>query len=105
VLGLLTFAAVLIAIERSHVNLPIFSEQNDQVAVKATNEVLGWLAFCVVVTAALFYVYTVWRSRDADVVGLRKLRDFNRRLGPMWDRLSPGLDAQNATAVCAENLI
>jgi hypothetical protein len=104
VLGLLTFVAVLIAIVRSHVNLPIFSEQNDQEAVKATNEVLGWLAFCVVVTAGLFYVYTVRRSRDADVVGLRKLRDLNRHLDPMWDWLSPGLDAQNDAADASRNV-
>jgi hypothetical protein len=103
-LGLLTFVAVLIAIVRSHVNLPIFSEPNDQEAVKATNDVLGWLAFCVVVTAGLFYVYTVWRSRDADVVGLRKLRDLNRELNPMWNWLSPGLGAQNAAADASRNV-
>ena len=102
-LGLLTFVAVLIAIIRSHLNLPIFSEPNDEEAVKATNEVLGWLALCVVVNAGLFYAYTVWRSRDADVVGLRKIRDLNRKLDPIWDRLSPGLRAQDDEADASRN--
>jgi hypothetical protein len=103
-LGLLTFLAVLIAILRSHLNLPIFSEQNDQAAVEATNQVLGWLAFFVIVTAALFYIYTVARSRDADVIGLRRLRNLNRHLNPMWNRLSPGLNDGDEDADASRNV-
>jgi hypothetical protein len=90
-LGLLTFVAVLIAIWRSYLNLPIFSDQNDREAVTATEHVLALTAVLVVLSAAGFLIYTVRRSRDADIVGLRALKGLNRRLAPLWSRISPGL--------------
>jgi hypothetical protein len=90
-LGLLTFAAVLIAIWRSHLNLPIFSDRNDQEAVDATNQVLGWLAALVILTAAGFLIYTIKRPRNADIVGLRTLKNLSLRLAPQWRKISPGL--------------
>jgi hypothetical protein len=103
-LGLSTFAAVLIAIWRSHINLPIFSEPDDQEAVQATNQVLGWLAVCVFVTAIGFFIYTIKRPRNADMVGLRELKDFNRRLAPLWRRISPGLQLPDGDADASRNL-
>jgi hypothetical protein len=90
-LGLLTFAAVLIAIWRSHLNMPIFSDRNDQEAVDATNHVLGWLAVLVILAGAGFLIYTIKRPRNADIVGLRTLKNLNLRLAPVWRKISPGL--------------
>jgi hypothetical protein len=90
-LGLLTFVSVLIAIWRSHLNLPIFSDPGDQEAVAATNRVLGLLAVLVIVAAIGFLIYTVKRPRNADIVGLRTLKNLNLRLAPQWRRISPGL--------------
>src|SRR5580704_5730658 len=70
-LGLVTFVAVLIAIWRSHLNLPSFSDANDKLAVVAANQVLLWLAVLVVVVAVGFLIYTIIRPRNADIVGLR----------------------------------
>ena len=90
-LGLLTFVAVLSAIWRSHLNLPSFSDANDKLAVVAANQVLLWLAVLVVVVAVGFLIYTIIRPRNADIVGLRALKDLNRRLAPLWRTISPGL--------------
>jgi hypothetical protein len=87
-LGLATFAAVLIAIYRSYLNLPSFSDTNDQVAVDAATWVLVWLAVLVVLVGAGFFMK---RPRDADIAGLRTLKSFNRRLAPLWRRVSPGV--------------
>jgi hypothetical protein len=89
-LGLLTFLAVLIAIWRSHLNLPIFSEPGDKEAVAATNRVLGLLAVLVSLAAVGFLIYAVKRPRNADIIGLRTLKNLNRRLAPQWNKISPG---------------
>jgi hypothetical protein len=88
VLGLLTFVAVLIAIWRSHVNLPILDEQEVTASV---DQALLQLALLVVVLAAAFLVYTVKRSRKADIIGLRALKDFSRRRASLWKTISFGL--------------
>jgi hypothetical protein len=90
-LGLLPFAAILVAIWRSHVNLPIFSDPNDRAAVDAVNQVLRWLALLVILFAAVFLIYTIRRRRDADIVVLRSLKSFNWRLEPFWRKISPGV--------------
>jgi hypothetical protein len=90
-LGLLTFVAVLIAIWRSHLNLPSFSDANDRLAVATVDQVLLWLAILVVVVAVGFLIYTIIRPRNADIVGLRALKDLNRKLAPLWRTISPGL--------------
>jgi hypothetical protein len=95
-LGLLTFVAVLIAIWRSHLNLPSFSDQGDQDAVAATNRVLGLLAVLVILTAIGFLIYTIKRPRNADIVGLRALKNLNLRLAPLWNKISPGLPTQES---------
>ena len=104
-LGLLTFVAVLIAIWRSHLNLPIFSDPGDQEAVAATNRVLGWLAVVVILAAIGFLIYTIKRPRNADTVGLRTLKNLNRRLAPEWNRISPGLrDQESQDAEASRNV-
>lgn len=104
-LGLLTFVAVLIAIWRSHLNLPIFSDPGDQEAVAATNRVLGWLAVVVILAAFGFLIYTIKRPRNADTVGLRTLKNLNRRLAPEWNRISPGLrDQESQDAEASRNV-
>jgi hypothetical protein len=90
VLGLATFVAVLIAIWRSHLNLPIFSDPGDLEAVGATNRVLGFLTVLVILTAIGFFIYTIKRPRNADIVGLRTLKKLNLRLAPQWNKISPG---------------
>ncbi len=104
-LGLLTFVAVLIAIWRSHLNLPIFSDPGDQEAVAATNRVLGWLAVVVILAAFGFLIYTIKRPRNADTVGLRTLKNLNRRLASEWNRISPGLrDQESQDAEASRNV-
>src|SRR5262249_33724871 len=95
-LGLLTFVAVLIAIWRSYLNVPSFGQPNDQLAVDTAHDVLRWLAVFVVLLAAGFLIYTVARPRNADLPGLRALKDFNRRLAPLWRKISPGLRDQSS---------
>jgi hypothetical protein len=91
-LGLLTFVAVLIAIWRSHLNLPILDEPEVGASV---DQVLLLLAVLVLLLAAGFVIYTIKRPRDADVIGLRELKDVSRRLAPLWRRISFGLRDKN----------
>src|SRR5260370_22410461 len=77
-LGLLTFVAVLIAIWRSHLNLPSFSDANDRLAVATADQVLLRLAFLVVVVAVGFLISPIMRPPHAHVVRLRALQDLNR---------------------------
>jgi hypothetical protein len=92
VLGLLTFVAVLIAIWRSHLNLPILDSTPDQTAViDEANRSLAMLAALVVLAAAGFMLYVVKRNRSADLPVLRGVKRLNERLVPLWRSISPGL--------------
>jgi len=79
-LGLLTFVAVLIAIWRSHANLPILHGQAVIDFIDPANKWLLSSAGLVVLVAAVFLIYTIRRSRDAEVVVLRALKNLNRWL-------------------------
>jgi hypothetical protein len=87
ILGLLTFAAVLIAIWRSSQNLPILDDTSIEAAV---DEALKWPAGLVVASAIGFLAYTIWRPRDSDFFLFRILKRFNRLLEPLWRLVSPG---------------
>ena len=69
VLGLLTFAAVLIAIWRSHLNLPILPQQS--VKIDDVNRRLAELAALAGLAAAGFLVYVIKRDRAGDLPLLR----------------------------------
>ena len=89
VLGLLTFVAVLIAIWRSHLNLPILPEQSAE--IDDVNRRLAELAALVVLAAAGFLVYVIKRDRTGDLPVLRMLKRLNASLAPLWRAISPGL--------------
>jgi len=96
VLGLLTFVAVLIAIWRSDLNLPILDQTPEQTSViDAVNGSLAALAALVGLAAAGFIVYVVKRDRSADLpflrAFLRAVKRLNERLAPLWRAISPGL--------------
>jgi len=86
-LGLATFVAVLIALMRSYTNLPILDQKeiNAEIGVN-----LIFIAGLVVVAAVLFLAYTIKRPRNADVVGLKFIKEVNRVLAPVWRHISPG---------------
>jgi hypothetical protein len=86
-LGLLTFLAVLIAIWRSHLNLPILDEQE---VIASVDQSLLRMAVLVVMLAAGFLVYTVKRPRNGDITGLRALKALSRRLAPIWRKIPMG---------------
>lgn len=93
-LGLATFAAVLIGIARSHANIPILDQQE----VHRTLDLwLTTLAVVVLIAAAGFYAYMVWRPRRAELPVLRQLKSLNRWIAPVWRALSPGLRAAPGT--------
>lgn len=87
-LGLLTFVAVLIAILRSHLNLPDL-EQKEVIA--AVNRALIEVALLVVVGAAAFLYYVVNRPRNAEVPILGRVKHVNSKLAFFWRKFSPGL--------------
>jgi len=89
VLGLLTFVAVLIAIWRSHLNLPILPEQSAE--IDDVNRRLVELAALVLLAAAGFLVYVIKRHRTGDLPVLRILKRLNASLAPLWRTISPGL--------------
>jgi hypothetical protein len=88
-LGLLTFVAVLIAIWRSHLNLPILPQQSAE--IDDVNRRLAELAALVVLAAAGFLVYVVKRDRAGDLPLFRTLKRLNASLAPLWGAISPGL--------------
>src|SRR5262249_29027658 len=95
VLGLLTFVAVLIAIWRSHLNLPILDQTLEQTPIiDEANRFLAELAALVVLAAAGFIIYVVKRDRIADLPlfrpVLRAVKRLNKRLAPLWRAISPG---------------
>lgn len=101
-LGLLTFAAVLIAIWRSYANLPLLDQRE-------VNSAIGFdlllLAGLVLATAIAFVVYTIIRPRDACTPGLRQLKNFASLLTPIWRVISPGLpNTPDSEAEAARNL-
>jgi hypothetical protein len=87
-LGLLTFAAVLIAIWRSYVNLPIL---DDRSVIESVARSLAVMAVLVLLGAVGFIVYCIKRPRNADLPGLRAVKRANRRLARLWRTISPGL--------------
>jgi hypothetical protein len=90
VLGLLTFVAVLIAILRSYLNLPIL-DREEQSVIDAVGRALLEMAALVVLGAAGFAVYFIKRPRNADRSILRVLKRANQGLAPLWRAISPGL--------------
>src|SRR5262249_1137690 len=95
VLGLLTFVAVLIAIWRSHLNLPILDQTLEQTPIiDEANRFLAELAALVVLAAAGFIIYLVKRAPIADLPlfrpVLRAVKRLNKRLAPLWRAISPG---------------
>jgi hypothetical protein len=87
-LGLLTFVAALIAIWRSHLNLPDLDQKE---VIASVNLALSEVALLVVAGGAGFLLYTVKRPRNADLRILSPLKLLNRVLAPLWRRFSPGL--------------
>ncbi len=87
-LGLLTFVAVLIAIWRSHLNLPDLDQKE---VIAAVDQALVEMAALVVAGAAGFIFYVIKRPRDANMPILRGLKRLNRKLAWLWRLLSPGL--------------
>ncbi len=87
-LGLLTFVAVLIAIWRSHLNLPDLDQKE---VIAAVDQALIEMAALVVAGAAGFIFYVIKRPRDANTPILRGLKRLNRKLAWLWRLLSPGL--------------
>lgn len=86
-LGLATFVAVLIALRRSDVNLPLFDD--DKEVTESLRRYLWYIAALVAVAAVLFLVYAVQRPRNADAYGLGILKRLTRKLEPMWRLISP----------------
>ena len=87
ILGLLTFVAVLVAIWRSHANLPILDETH------VTREISIWLlvlAGLVVLSAAIFVRYTVTRRNLVNTVVLRWLRAIVSVFRPLFRFISSG---------------
>jgi hypothetical protein len=87
-LGLLTFVAVLIAIGRSHLNLPNLDQKE---VIAAVDRALIEIALLVVAGAAGFFFYVIKRPRDANMPILRVLKRLNRKLASLWRTISPGL--------------
>src|SRR5262249_10496058 len=81
------FVAVLIAIWRSHLNLPILPE--DSAEIDDVNRRLAELAALVVLAAAGFLVYVIKRDRTGDLPVLRMLKRLNASLAPLWRGISP----------------
>jgi hypothetical protein len=87
-LGGLTFVAVLIAIWRSHINLPILDESS---VISAVDRSLIILAVLVLFGFAGFVLYVQRRNRKADLAFLRAIKAANDRLAPFWRAISPGV--------------
>jgi hypothetical protein len=94
VLGLLTFVAVLIAIFRSHINIPDLREPDAKAAI---DRALIEMAALVILGAITFSAYMIWRPRDADLPLLRLLKPVNRAIAPIWRKVSPGLELDHGT--------
>lgn len=88
VLGLLTFVAVLIAIWRSYVNLPILDETS---VTDSVGRSLLAMAALVLLGGAGFIAYFVKRPRNANLPALRVVKRMNQRLTSLWRAISPGL--------------
>jgi hypothetical protein len=87
-LGFATFAAVLIGIWRSHLNLPD-SDQPEVIA--AVNRALLEVAVLVAVAALAYLVYVYRRDRIRLPAWLKGLN--TKLLGWLWRRISPGRGA------------
>jgi hypothetical protein len=96
ILGLLTFFAVWIAIQRSGQNLPDFQDASIRTTVEET---LKWLERLVITSAVAFLAYTIWRPHDSDLFIFRILKRFNHWIEPLWRWFSPGAkDPQGNTS-------
>jgi hypothetical protein len=87
-LGLSTFAAVLMAILRSRLNLPDLPGSDTTAAV---DRALIEMAALVIAGAIAFFCYAIWRPHNAEWPLIRWLKPVNRWLAPLWRTLSPGL--------------
>jgi hypothetical protein len=94
VLGLLTFLAVLFAIGRSWINVPLL---HDPVATRPVYEALVEMGVLVMAGGVAFFVYMLWRPRAAEIPILGLLRPMNRVLAPIWRRISPGLQDEQGS--------
>jgi len=102
ILGLLTFVAVLIAIFRSHLNLPDLDQTE---VIAAVDRALVEMALLVCAGAIGFVIYVFYRPRDADLPVLRTIKQRNARLADVWRTISPGIpDPQGTDAEQARNL-
>ncbi len=90
VLGLLPFAAVLLALVRSYVNLPYLQEQGNEGVISSIGWGLLLLGVVVVIAAALFTWYMLKRRRDGNVAGLRWARNLASVAAPLFRAISPG---------------
>lgn len=88
-LGLLTFVAVLIAIWRSHSNLPDLDPKEGVIA--AVDRSLVEMALLVVAGGAGFIIYVSRRLSLVDLPILRALKRLNSKLVFFWRLISPGL--------------
>ena len=93
-LGMLTFVAVLFAIGRSYRNLPTLDHSTTPSAV---HRALIEMAIIVIIGAAAFFSYMLWRPYGADLPLLRLLKPVNRLLTPVWRTFSPGLQSDCGT--------
>jgi hypothetical protein len=102
ILGLLTFVAVLIAIFRSHLNLPNLDQKE---VIAGVDRALVEIALLVCAGAAGFVYYVLYRPRDADLPLLRSIKRTNEKLAGVWRTVSPGVrDPQGTDDEQARNL-
>jgi hypothetical protein len=101
VLGLLTFVAVLIAIWRSHINLPDLHDTDSKASV---NRALIEMTALVIVGAVAFFGYMIWRPRNADLPLLRLLKPVNRAIAPFWRKIAPGLETDRGDDEISRNV-
>jgi hypothetical protein len=87
-LGLVPFVAVIIALVRSHLNLPILDQQLF-IAAEITRSLI-YLGILVLVVAGLFTYYMLKRPRDANVAWLRWARAIASLGSPLYRLISPG---------------
>jgi hypothetical protein len=89
-LGILTFVAMLIAIWRSHLNLPLFDAHPDQADVlDSINRSLAALAGLLLLAAAGFIFFIIEYPRIADLMVLSRTQRLVQRFW-VWRSLSPG---------------
>jgi len=73
-LGLSTFAAVMISADRARVNLPVLPENDEGVILSITHS-LYWFMFLCALAAILFFYYVVYRAALAKKAKLDRISD------------------------------